>query len=133
MKSILKGVHRWTSEKINTLFEFDDKVTGPSWGFAGAKEYYQNCSCEHFLTKIQCETHLLFAKDDPFVSIEKFKDVSISEFVSPWFAEYGSHMGFLGSLRSKFQWMDSLLLNWTEGDFKSDEQLSGSSELSSII
>ncbi|MBA3238378.1 MAG: alpha/beta fold hydrolase [Parachlamydiaceae bacterium] len=120
LKSILKGSHRWTSEKIHTIFEFDEKVTGPSWGYAGAKEYYHSCSCEHFLTNIRCETHLLFARDDPFVCIEKFKKVSFSEYVFPWFSDHGSHMGFLGSTKSEFQWMDSLLLNWTEGDFDSD-------------
>lgn len=119
LKSILKQAHQWLPCKINSLFEFDDKLTGPLWGFSGAKEYYQACSSEYFLNKIACDTHLMFAKDDPFISLDSLAKMSLPKSVHIWVTQYGGHMGFLGKFTKpkEFQWMDQQLLKWTSGNF----------------
>lgn len=110
----LKNIHKqslpWTSQKFNSIYEFDDKITGPLWGFSGADDYYQNCSSKHFLNKICVTSHILSAEDDPFISIDKLKNCSMSSHVHLWTTKYGSHMGFLG--RNKLQWLDHLILDW---------------------
>jgi uncharacterized protein len=113
LNRIFKQSTPWTSQKFQSLYEFDDKITGPSWGFTGASDYYQNCSSKHFLSRICVTSHILSAEDDPFVSIEELKNISISNHVHLWTTKYGSHMGFLG--RTKLQWLDHLLLDWVEG------------------
>lgn len=115
LKGILNQCHHWTTDKFSSIYEFDDKITGPAWGFSGAKEYYQKCSSAGFLDKIKCETHIMLAEDDPFVSMECLKGIQLPDNVHVWTSTYGSHMGFLG--QREFQWMDQQLVNWVEGDF----------------
>lgn len=115
LKNISKQCHRWIKHKIHSIYEYDDTVTGPLWGFGGAKRYYEHCSSQKYLSQIQCETHIIFAKDDPFVSMHPLQDLHLSPKVHLWVTESGSHMGFLG--QSPFQWIDELLLNWIDGKF----------------
>lgn len=112
LKNISKQSLPWTTQKFQSLYEFDDKITGPLWGFAGAKDFYQNCSSKYFLSKIGVTTLILSAEDDPFVSIDELKNISMSPHVHVWTTKHGSHMGFLG--RTKLQWLDQLLLDWIE-------------------
>jgi len=110
------------NKKFRTLYEFDQAITAPLWGFQGATEYYTNCSSIKFLPKIEQTTHLIFAEDDPFIAIESLKGLSLSKHVHLWSTQYGGHLGFLGkTVRGhKHYWMDQLLLNWTQGDFVSN-------------
>jgi predicted alpha/beta-fold hydrolase len=112
LKHISKQSTPWTSEKFHSLYKFDDKITGPSWGYAGADDYYQKCSSKHFLSTIGVTTHILSAEDDPFISVDPLKNISISGHVHLWTTRFGSHMGFLG--RTEIQWLDQLLLGWIE-------------------
>ena len=112
LNNIFKQSLPWTSQKFQTLYQFDDTITAPYWGFAGASDYYQNCSSKYFLSKIYMPTHILSAEDDPFISIDALEDIPISTHVHSWKTHYGSHMGFLG--RTKLQWLDHLLLQWIE-------------------
>lgn len=116
-KYFLKGIQNQaeTKQKFMSVFEYDEKVTGPTWGFSGAQEYYDYSSSKHYLSKISIPCHILCAKDDPFVSVEELNDISLPDNVHLWITQYGSHMGFLG--RKEFQWLDQLLVNWIEGKF----------------
>jgi len=119
LKNIFKQASSWITQKFNSIYEFDDKVTGPIWGFSGAQDYYRSCSCKNFLSKIRVTSHLICAEDDPFVPLGGLKDIPSSNHVHFWTTEYGSHMGFLGRTRHawKFQWMDHLLLDWIDEKF----------------
>ena len=119
LKKISEQARPWTTQKFPSIYAFDDKITGPLWGFSGAQDYYHSCSSKHFLNQIHVITHILCAEDDPFVSINFLKDIPLPNHVQLWATEYGSHMGFLGRTDQawKFQWMDQLLLNWIEGNF----------------
>jgi predicted alpha/beta-fold hydrolase len=114
LKKILEQARPWITQKIHSIYEFDDKITGPSWGFSGAKDYYQNCSSKNFLNKIHTTCHIICAEDDPFISLDTLEDVSLSKSVHLWTTKFGSHLGFLGRPEGswKFQWLDHLLLNW---------------------
>lgn len=119
LNSIIKQARQWLPGKISSIYEFDDKLTAPLWGFSGAKEYYQACSSENFLSKIACESHLLFARDDPFISLDSLESMSLPKSVNIWVAPHGGHMGFLGKVTKpkEFHWMDQQLLKWTSGIF----------------
>lgn len=114
LKSILRQSSAWLKEKVSSIYEFDDKITGPLWGFSGAKDYYEKCSSIKFIGHIRCETHIIFAEDDPFISIEPLEKITIPSQVDIWISKKGSHIGFIGfSDKAKgFQWLDNLLLDW---------------------
>ena len=52
-------------KKINTLYEFDDKITAPLHGFKSARDYYEHCSSQHFLLNVRTPTLIIQAEDDP--------------------------------------------------------------------
>lgn len=114
LSRLLQQSKPWAKQAYRSIYEFDDKITGPLWGFSGADEYYQRCSSKFFLDKIRCDTLLLFAQDDPFVSMNSLEELPIHKQVWIGATEHGSHMGFLGwtdQSRDPF-WMDQLLLSW---------------------
>ena len=109
------------AKNIQSIYELDELITGPAWGFKGADEYYQKCSSKPLLANIQQETHILFAEDDPFVSMDVLKNLPISDHVHLWSTKHGGHMGFIGFTNSySLNWLDQLLIHWIEGDFTSE-------------
>lgn len=114
----LKQIHwqakSWKQENCRNLAEFDELVTAPLWGFKGASEYYQKCSSWQFIPRIRQTTHLLFAKDDPFIEFDKINEISLPKEVQVWVTEKGSHVGFLGKAKQSIFWMDQLLMDWVK-------------------
>lgn len=119
LKNICRQTPAWINQKVRTIYEFDNLITAPLWGYQGAEDYYHRCSSIQFLPEVKHTTHLLFAEDDPFIPLTILKKASFSSHVNVWVTKHGGHLGFLGrSPQSKhIYWMDSLLLNWIEGDF----------------
>ncbi len=119
----LKHIHRQARpgipQTIFTLYEFDDAITAPPWGYKGAAHYYEECSSIRFLPQIAQSTHLLFAKDDPFIGMEALHRITVPSSIKVWTTEKGGHMGFLGRgpKAGGFFWMDDLLLQWIDEDF----------------
>jgi predicted alpha/beta-fold hydrolase len=85
--------------RARTLFDFDEAVTAPVHGFAGAHEYYTRSSSIHFLSDIRIPTLVLNARDDPFLPRSVLDDVrKVSEdtaFITAEFPEKGGHVGFV--------------------------------------
>jgi predicted alpha/beta-fold hydrolase len=88
------AMHRST-----TLFEFDDAVTAPLHGFAGAHDYYSRSSSRHFLLGIRRPTLLLSSFDDPFLPPDVLHDVALvaqsNAAITAEFHELGGHVGFV--------------------------------------
>ncbi len=103
-------------KKIASLYDFDDQITAPPWGYAGADQYYQECSSIRFLPLIEQTTHLLFAEDDPFISFEELYTIRLPEAVTVSTTKKGGHMGFLGkpSKKRTIYWLDEWILNLIE-------------------
>jgi predicted alpha/beta-fold hydrolase len=99
--------------QIKTLYDFDDKVTAPLHGFSNAEDYYQKCSCIHFLPAIQTPTLIIHAKDDPMIpeSVIPTK-AQVSEQVILDIQEYGGHVGFIACKKfNKIQyWLEERIL-----------------------
>jgi predicted alpha/beta-fold hydrolase len=86
-------------ERARTIYEFDDVVTGPVHGFAGARDYYAKSSSMHFLPMIRVPTLLLSSRDDPFLPASVLSKVAKIARANPRIAvefhEAGGHVGFI--------------------------------------
>jgi predicted alpha/beta-fold hydrolase len=112
VKTISKQARCFSSQVVSSLYEFDDKITAPLWGYKSADAYYQDASGLGFLSKIQHPCSLLFAMDDPFVSFD-FEREALSSNVQIYATQHGGHMGFLGKAKGHFyHWLDYQLLEW---------------------
>jgi predicted alpha/beta-fold hydrolase len=84
---------------ITSLRDFDDRVTAPVHGFAGAEDYYSRCSSGQFLHAIRIPTLLLSARDDPFLPREVLRRIEAAAENNPAlstdFVERGGHVGFV--------------------------------------
>ncbi len=84
--------------KARTFWDFDDAVTGPVHGFAGADDYYDRSSSMHFIGNIRRPTLLMAATDDPFVPpyvLDSARKVASSnDFLHVEFTRRGGHVGW---------------------------------------
>ena len=53
--------------RVRTMWEFDDAVTAPLHGFAGADDYWTRASSKPWLASIAVPTLVINARNDPFV------------------------------------------------------------------
>lgn len=77
---------------------FDDAVTAPLHGFAGAEDYYRQASSQRFLAEIRTPTLLLHSKDDPFLDAAAIPRAEVYHNPSllGHFTDRGGHVGFVG-------------------------------------
>jgi predicted alpha/beta-fold hydrolase len=61
------------AQSARTLWEFDDTVTAPRGGYAGAADYYARTSAQNFLDDVRIPTLLLHAANDPIVPVESYR------------------------------------------------------------
>lgn len=98
---------------ISSMWEFDDRITAPAFGFGGAGNYYGTQSAIRFLDAIRAPTLVVSAQDDPLIPFEVFGHPAFA--ANPWLrlepVEHGGHLGFLARRRPRF-WLDREILNW---------------------
>jgi predicted alpha/beta-fold hydrolase len=80
-----------------TDFEgFDDRITAPLHGFAGAPDYYRKSSCRAYLKDIRVPTLIVHAADDPFMSRAAIPaEAELAGAVTLELSEHGGHVGFV--------------------------------------
>lgn len=83
---------------VSSIWEFDERVTAPAFGFEDATDYYSQSSSAGYLGKIRVPTLLIQARDDPFIPFEAYDLPSLREnrylrLLSP---DHGGHVAFLG-------------------------------------
>jgi predicted alpha/beta-fold hydrolase len=81
---------------IKSFREFDEHVTAPLHGFAGADDYYERASSRQYLKHIAVPTLVLHSSDDPFMTpatIPQARELSPS--VDLELYERGGHVGFV--------------------------------------
>jgi predicted alpha/beta-fold hydrolase len=82
----------------STFGEYDEVVTAPLNGFAGARDYWDRSSCGPWLSGIRRPTLLLNARDDPFVPPSSLPDsATLPSNVQVEFPEQGGHAGFIAA------------------------------------
>jgi len=98
---------------IRSIFEIDDKITAPSFGFRGAPHYYATQSSNQFLERIRVPTLIVQARDDTFIPFEIFQHPAFESntyltLVTP---ARGGHLGFIARDKPRF-WLDQVLVQW---------------------
>ncbi|MGH9629618.1 MAG: YheT family hydrolase [Bryobacteraceae bacterium] len=110
----LPGVYALEAlDRVKSVYEFDDRITAPSFGFGSADNYYATQSSSRFLHSIRVPTLIIQAKDDPLIPFEIFGNDAIRdnphiEFLA---VDHGGHLGFL-SHRPPHFWLDRAILHW---------------------
>jgi uncharacterized protein len=96
-------------DRIRTLWEYDQWVTAPLNGFAGADDYYARCSSLGYLRNITMPTLILHSMDDPFMYPH---NVPRADQVGPGvrlaIQPHGGHVGFI---EGSFPWRTSCLID----------------------
>ena len=100
-------------DDVKSVYEFDDKITAPAFGFGDADNYYATQSSNQFLDRIRVPALLIHAKDDPLVPFEVYKHPALAQnpnlqLLAP---EHGGHVGFISKTPPRF-WLDRVLLDW---------------------
>ena len=104
-------------DAMTTFEEFDERVTAPLNGFAGAADYYRRASCRPYLAAIRIPTLLVNAADDPFLSPSCYpRDAAAA---SPHlFLEIprsGGHVGFVERNAENRYWSERRAAEFLDG------------------
>lgn len=111
LSHLLEQGQKWINDiSIKSIYEFDDRITAPQWGYKSAIDYYAKSSAKVFIPFIHVPTKILFAEDDPFVETNVLETISIPSSVAVFTTKRGGHMGYIGF--KPFFWMDDLLKKW---------------------
>ena len=110
LNNLLAGYRRKFSDRpdplgvklsgIDSVYAFDERITAPLNGFAGADDYYRRCSSIRFLRDILTPTLILHARDDPLMTPEVIPESSqLGPGITLEVTPRGGHVGFVsGSL-----------------------------------
>ncbi|MGH8428540.1 MAG: YheT family hydrolase [Gammaproteobacteria bacterium] len=129
---LLRGLRRHTRRKfaqvsppfllpplgeLESIYDFDERITAPLHGFDGANDYYERTSCLPWLRRIAVPTLIVNALDDPLIPRETLPAATdLSPSVTLELSAHGGHVGFLGHGRFGLPrfWLDDRLLDFLE-------------------
>ena len=119
MRARLLATGRYSQEELEaarTLYDIDDRITAPSFGFKGADHYYATQSARNFLDRIRVPTLLIQAKDDVFIPFESYAQPAFESnpFLRLIATERGGHLGYLSRSGARF-WVDEVALEFLQG------------------
>ena len=97
-----------------TVYDFDEVVTAPLHGFAGADDYWRRASSKPWLPAIALPTLVLNAQNDPFLPAHVLPRADqVGALVRREFPREGGHVGFVsGSIPGKLDWLPQRLLHF---------------------
>ena len=96
-------------DRIHTLREYDERITAPLNGFAGADDYYAQCSSLGYLQAITTPTLILHSTDDPFMYPHTApRPDQVGPGVRLAIQSHGGHVGFIGG---RFPWRTDCLID----------------------
>lgn len=84
-------------EAARTLGEFDEALTGPVHGFAGAEDYWAQSSSGPYVARVRVPLLLISAEDDPFIppSCLPHQAAGENRCVVLEVQKHGGHLGFI--------------------------------------
>ncbi|MCB1144117.1 MAG: alpha/beta hydrolase [Leptospiraceae bacterium] len=100
-----------------SMFDFDDYLTAPIYGYRGALDYYRDCSSVKYIYGITQEGIVIHANDDPLIPSDIFENVKWSKVpnIVPILTEGGGHVGFLTKKSHDIpdgRWLNHTLLHF---------------------
>ncbi len=96
-------------DRIHTLWQYDQAITAPLNGFAGADDYYRRCSSIHYLKAITVPTLILHSLDDPFMYPQNVpRPEQVGPGVQLAIQAHGGHVGFV---EDGLPWVDESLID----------------------
>jgi hypothetical protein len=100
--------------RASNLFQFDDVVTGPIHGFAGADDYWARSSAKPWLAAIEVPALVINPKNDPFLPARHLPRPSeVGPRVRLEQPTDGGHVGFVsGSFPGNLDWLPQRLLHF---------------------
>jgi uncharacterized protein len=100
-------------DRVQNIYEFDDRFTAQAFGFGSADNYYATQSANQFLDRIRVPTLVVQAKDDPLIPFAVYDHPAFS--TNPHLrllvTEHGGHLGFISRAKPRF-WLDQVLVHW---------------------
>lgn len=80
-----------------TLREFDESLTAPLHGFAGAADYYARSSSGPYVPRVRTPTLVVQAMDDPFLpkGCVPVRDIESNPWITALLPRRGGHVGFV--------------------------------------
>jgi len=84
---------------IQSLREFDDKITAFYCGFTGVDDYYHRASAANVVQQIAVPTLIMYAANDPFIRItpETRRKIASNRNITFVETEDGGHCAFVGA------------------------------------
>ena len=106
-------------DRLRTFHDFDDQVTAPLHGFAGADDYYARASCRQYLKRIRVPTLILHARDDPFMFPDTVPgETELPPAVTLELSEHGGHVGFVSGpwpWQAEY-WLERRIVEWLDSE-----------------
>jgi len=98
---------------LRSVTALDDRITAPSFGFQGARHYYETQSAIGYLTKIRVPTLLIQAKDDTFIPYRIYESAAVhsNPAVHVHITDHGGHLGFVAKAPNRL-WVDRAITKW---------------------
>jgi predicted alpha/beta-fold hydrolase len=102
---------------VTTIREFDERITAPVHGFAGAEDYWSRSSALPLLPRLAVPALLLSARNDPLLDEPSFPEAlarshPFLHLETPW---HGGHVGFLEWHRGRQPWSERRVREFLEG------------------
>lgn len=100
---------------VQDLRDFDERYTAPLGGFKNRAHYYETCSAKQYLSQINIPTVIITAEDDPFVSVQDYREADYSPMTVVHIEKCGGHMGYLRKNGWGFsRWLDLALESYVQ-------------------
>lgn len=98
---------------LQTLWDFDDAVTAPLHGFAGAGDYYERCSSRQFIADTPVPTLVVHSHNDPIIPLHSLPSPDqMPAHVSWEILPSGGHVGF--AMKGHNDWLEQRILRFIE-------------------
>lgn len=97
--TLFPGIYKKVPRLPRSIREFDDLITAPYCGFAGAQDYYTRAAAAHVIDRIAIPALVIHAKDDPFIRLLPQTRAKLLANANITFVEteHGGHCAFLAS------------------------------------
>jgi len=105
-----------SADAVQTIREFDQRITAPVHGFASAEDYWARASALPHLAQIQVPSLLLSARNDPLLGAPSFP-AALAEKSELFHLEappHGGHVGFLDLQSGRQPWYERRVQEFLE-------------------